>query len=147
MKVYVKAMADSRKECWARLDNIGDPLIEHLIKLFYYSDNGNTEHWKDEVYSFLHSVFKLKNNKKFPSSKFIFDSLTDSYFPVFDKMESSVLYRYDKTLRRNVSYCDSSCKEFVSKYLRWISHELSECGRVSCIQVNDYLTMCLAKKL
>ena len=30
-------------------------------------------HWKQEIYSFIHNVDKLKGNKRFPTSKQIYD--------------------------------------------------------------------------
>lgn len=76
MKLYIKCMGQSRNDIRNDLDNKGDQLVEHLVKIILYRERGNLAHWCDELGSFIHKVPKLKSRNRFPDKQFMLYKIT-----------------------------------------------------------------------
>ena len=80
MKIYVRNMQDilgfsrRKSDIAAMIEENTREIIQHLIKLWLYSDAETCNHWKQEVYGFLYQVPRLKGSNKFPSKKFILNN-------------------------------------------------------------------------
>lgn len=136
MKRYIKnaqailGFALRRSEIAARLEENTRILMMHLIKLWMFPGASEVNHWRNEVYSFLNQVPRLKGVNKFPSSEFIFNStfvpnescIDDLYEDVYDD------YTDNHTLDR--TNCDAM-HQVIEDYYIWISDILSKRGVVS----------------
>ena len=76
MKTLIEAMknliemSEKRKEIYRRLKDKLEDLAEHVGKCIVYRNTSNDlNHWKSEVYAFIHTVPKLKGTNKFPTYK------------------------------------------------------------------------------
>lgn len=121
MTKVIYAMSRRLRDIGDDLDNIGKPLILHLVKVVLYSDHASLNHWIDEIYGFLHTIDTYKGRNKAPSSKFIFDNL-------YAKNNSKYLDRWINVVKEDYGNSDVSnyeVRKFVENYLTWISDELS----------------------
>lgn len=129
---YIKAMSDSRKEIRLQLKRQSGEITEHLIKLMLYPNAQERNHWKHEIYAFVHSVPKVKGINKFPSESFIFESLTIYLDNVpglmwHVKREESDLVPEDA----NPNLVES----IVQDYMEWLAKQLSKYGTVESADV------------
>lgn len=136
MKRYIVGMSVNKKDIQRKLFDVSLPLTEHLAKLYLFPTSDNVNHWRGEVYSFLHIVPKLRHNKKFPDARFIFNEISayadtcDSMMKAVESMESS----------ESVVRSDSKeLEEMLTKYFRWIASELSSNGAVTTYAVYSEL--------
>lgn len=143
MKIYIKCMGKSRKDIIEDLDSKSVPLVEHLIKIILYQHRGNFAHWIDEVFGFIPRVDKLKGKNRFPDAKTIYHAMWDMN---------------ELNLDRTVKYVERICKDyepypidildiqdFVASYLKSLSKELSEYGRVYPSNCEDTIRTLLSK--
>jgi len=128
----IYGMALSRKDLAAIIEDNTREIICHLAKLYYFQeDKDDLNHWRGEIYAFLHNVKRLKGSNKFPDANFIFKN-------TFIVNESSVEICMEDTY---VDYCenhvptrDYDLNEFtniVKEYFTWLSNILSNRGQVS----------------
>ena len=64
MRIFVTEFAESKKEIERELKPKTENIIEHLFKLYLVPEHTAVNHWKQEIYSFLHTIDKLKGNIK-----------------------------------------------------------------------------------
>ena len=117
MKFRLVEFAYDRRKIEDILVNKSPEILEHLIKIYFYPGNDNTNHWKDEIYSFINRVPKIKFNNTF-------GVWGDTIPNIVDK----VLDEYGDS---NREYNMSDCLDFCSRYFTWLSNELSSKGLIS----------------
>ena len=117
------------------LDRKGKPLIRHLIKFALYSNHRSSDHWADEIYSFIKDVDTYKGKNKAPSEEFIFRSL-------YTRGNYRYLHKWIKVVKEDYGdsdVSDQNVEEFVKSYLEWLSEELSTNLTVSRSSVRNEL--------
>lgn len=76
MYIYIRAMSEAQSEVYRKITDKTPLIVEHFVKLCMYPDSRDCNHWKQEIYSFLNTVPKLRNTKKYPKSSLIMKALT-----------------------------------------------------------------------
>ena len=128
MKFRLVEFAYDRRKIEDILVNKSPEILEHLIKIYFYPGNDSINHWKDEIYSFINRVPKVKFNNKFPSSKFIYDKTYGVWWDTIPNIVDKVLDEYGDSNRDSNM---SDCLDFCSRYFTWLSNELSSKGLIS----------------
>ena len=131
---YVIGMSDKRSEIRNQLKYSGEQVALHLIKLAIYPDAQERNHWKQEVYAFLHKVPKFKKTNKWPEQEFIFEALS-VYDDVVDNL---VLEVYDDEESLTPSEVPTKkLEDMLVTYHAWAAHELSKNGILRRQEVYD----------
>lgn len=127
MYIYIRAMSESQTEIYRRVSDKAANILEHLIKVIEYPDAQEVNHWKQEIYSFLNDVKKLRGTNKLPKSKLIFKGLSVSN-DMIDKFIGRVHRTYINYQPRNNSA--AFILNCVEEYQHWLSDKLSTEGLV-----------------
>ena len=133
---YIKAMADTRKAVERELKSCGRQIVVHLTKLMIYPEAQQANHWKQEIYSFLNNVPKLKGSKKYPSKSFIFNAIS-VYVDTIDSIKWQL--QYDESDLTQLDIDDAVIEKKATRYLDWLATELSQKGAVQSVQVYNML--------
>lgn len=123
---YIVAMSFDREKVRDILISSSEKIIEHLIKILYYPNSDNVDHWKIEVYSFLNRVPKLKGSNKWPSKKFILSSIS-GYNDAIEAFTNPVIHKYG-TPETNIP--DSEIVKAIESYQDYLSSILSAQGYI-----------------
>ena len=141
MKMYVSAMAESKKEVERNMYFHTKIIVEHIIKAALMPEHSARNHWKKEIASQLYTISKLKTSKQFPNQRQIYywsykkeqDLLQDSAW--MSKMYNHLVKEYNSipniTADEFVYRADTVC----DNYFRWISEVLSKDGFVEFDQI------------
>lgn len=103
------------------------PLTEHLAKIYVFPDLEYRNHWMKEVWSFVHSVPKLKSSNKFPEASFIFEALS-GYADVSYNTIEVICDEYSQHTPKRVD--GDELEGMIIEYLTWLADQLSESGKV-----------------
>lgn len=136
MRFRLNEFAYDRHKIEDMLVNKSPEIVEHLIKIYLYPDDVNTNHWKDEIYSFINRVPKIKFNNKFPSSKFIYEKTYGVWWDTIPNMIKKVVSEYGDY---HINYNIGDILDFCSRYFNWLSRELSSNGLI--LKKNVYSTI------
>lgn len=136
MKIYVRNMQDilgfsrRKSDIAAMIEENTREIIQHLIKLWLYSDAETCNHWKQEVYGFLYQVPRLKGSNKFPSKKFILNNTIvineDNILALLRIVITDYSNQYEQ---KNIEY--PTMKKHILLYFDWLAEELSINGKVA----------------
>ena len=136
MKIYVRNMQDilgfsrRKSDIAALIEENTREIIQHLIKLWLYSDAETCNHWKQEVYGFLYQVPRLKGSNKFPSKKFILNNTIvineDNILALLRIVITDYSNQYEQ---KNIEY--PTMKKHILLYFDWPGEELSINGKVA----------------
>ena len=116
MRIFVTEFAESKKEIERELKPKTENIIEHLFKLYLVPEHTAVNHWKQEIYSFLHTIDKLKGSNKRPTKEQIYkwtfgkkedlfddDYYTKRYNKINDYMHNSSTYIVNHLVSHNVN--------------------------------------------
>ena len=137
MKLFVTEFAENKKEIERSLKPLTEKIIEHLFKLYLLPNNESVKHWKKEIYSFIHSIDKLKGSNKRPTSKQIYEWTFGKKADIFDDdyyvevMVDTIEYEYSTTIGKNVNSIKNDMYVLCDNYFKWLSNELSVKGLIS----------------
>lgn len=136
MKIYVRNTQDilgfsrRKSDIAALIEENTREIIQHLIKLWLYSDAETCNHWKQEVYGFLYQVPRLKGSNKFPSKKFILNNTIvineDNILALLRIVITDYSNQYEQ---KNLEY--PTMKKHILLYFDWLAEELSINGKVA----------------
>ena len=129
----LREFAYDKKDFKKKLLSIYEPLVNHLEKIYYFRDyNESVNHWKKEVYTFLHSSSLLKNNK-LPPKKLFVQHLWDDSKEVFEEHHKNNVkdLNYDYGKKFCEVEVDFNFILFYRDYVDWISDYLSKKSVVS----------------
>lgn len=59
MRIFVTKFADSKREIERHLNDVTEPIIEHLLKLYFMPNHESRNHWCIEIYGFLNRIKKI----------------------------------------------------------------------------------------
>jgi hypothetical protein len=145
MKIYITAQALQKSEIETTLATRMEDLIEHLLKLYLMPNSSARNHWQGEIYGILHSISKLKQSKKYPSSNMIYnwtykkvrDLVTD-----YKWMKISIddfCDQYEISSTESVSDIMNEFDGLCVEYFTWLSEKLSTAGKLSTRDVYNKL--------
>lgn len=127
MKIYIRAMSEERSAIKSELSKASDQLNMHLIKVMLYPDADCLNHWKGEIYAFLHKVDKLKGKNKWPKADFIKQCISTHN----DMIEQYVILVEDEEYELTPRSINIRTLELaIDDYDNWIADELSNHGVV-----------------
>lgn len=133
MYKYILAMSESLSEIRRTLVSSSKQVDEHLVSIFLFSNNDCVNHWKGEVFAFLHDVDRASNTKKFPKKEFIRKALA-THEDVLDNYIAIACSEYPNLVRT----CDSNepIIECIVNYHEWLATELANKGYVTKEEIN-----------
>lgn len=137
MKIYVTAMSVPQNIVMNKLIDISSSLTDHLIKLYLFPTSQYTNHWRQEIFSFVNSIPKLKSTKRYPSSDFIFEHLS-SYLDQCAEGIEFWINEYGSLVPERVDPIEA--ENLITEYIKWLASKLSENGRVSASEIYAKLT-------
>lgn len=131
---YIYGFADSRKDMERELSSHTLEIIEHLLKIYLMPEHESAYHWKKEIASQIYCVGKLKNTKKFPTAKQIYewtyykkqDLVTDKRW--FAKLVFGICEEYDIELLEDSNDFMYDFDDVCVSYFQWLASELSDVG-------------------
>lgn len=133
---YIRAMPRGDKDIENRIADAAEQIDEHLIKLILYPNNTqDIEHWRSEIYAFLHKVDKRKTANKYPKSRFIYNALA-CHNDIMDNIIRCVKSEYAYTPKY---ISNPEILEIIEKYQKWLAYELSSQGAVTKQEVTQCL--------
>lgn len=150
---YILELAQSWKDIVSYIRNRWDITTKHLLKIFYWSNAEEVDHWINEVYSNLNRVYKVSNSKKYPKVDKLLSILwyesadmIDDIIRVFiEDANDSTNEKYSK-----LPYIEDSkileATKFCKKYYFALAEKLSESGNVSNLWVKNTIRNLLNKK-
>lgn len=118
-----REMRDVRREIESRSGEVA----EHLIKLGLYPENPSKNHWRQEIYSFIHKVYRLKKTNKFPRELDLFDWMWDSVKDEIRDWGRVIITEYGKP----AGMCLDEVEAYSPKYYEWLATNLSKSGAVT----------------
>jgi len=130
--MYIGLVSEEQQQVYRRISDRADVLLDHLIKTLLFPHALEVNHWKQEIFSFVNDVPKLRNNKKFPRKKLILQALSIYNDAVEAHVERVVLDEHDlNPVTTDAAYV-LIC---VEEYQNWLASELSERGYVRSADV------------
>lgn len=123
-RMIIYAMSRRLRNIGADLDSKGQRVIDHLIKLYLYPDSKYVNHWKQEVYNFIHSVDSIKGKHKTPSDTFIYDNIYGKYN--INYTNNSINAILDDYGDPDFDFDFDDIHQFISNYVKWLSVELNQ---------------------
>ena len=142
MYIYIRAMSDEQREIHRDIKSKAAQINQHIIRLALYPKCEYVDHWKHEIWTFLHYVNKLKGRNKLPKPRFIKDALSVSNDMTYG------FIRLVEEMESELSPSNMSIKEidkFINEYQDWLSVMLSANGIVLQKEVKDKLTELMEK--
>ena len=126
--IRLLSMADKAYCIKRRLVDNSEQVMWHMVKIAVSTHEDSYNHWRQEIYSFLSRVPKIKSGKRYPSFKFIYDAIWEVWGDSFDTFIRQAYGEYgDET--RAVDVADITKR--AERYFRWLSEELSAKGAVT----------------
>lgn len=128
----LQEMSENKSQIRQDIVNVEGKIIEHLLKCFLYKDStNNLNHWKQEIFSFLYEVPKLKNTKKFPSYKLLYSfTIERIYDTLLDRIEPRIKNLEFKGYPKVNNYNKKDLYNAILEYYNWLIKELSKTGFV-----------------
>lgn len=121
--------AFSKSEIGDKLEETTRQLVRHLIKLRLFPFSPEVFHWKQEVYTFLHNVSRIKRSNKFPTSSFILSKTIELNIDMIEVWKDNILKDYQDM--RKVDVTDADLVDSILSYYKWLADNLSKYGEVS----------------
>ena len=134
---YIVGMADTKSEIGRLVAAASEQIDLHIIKLLLMPESNDANHWKQEIYSFLRNVNRLKSSKKWPEFDFLLERIS-CHEDIVENLRFLVEQDYPAALQSNVSNNDI-IKAF-QEYHHFLAAGLSSkgvIGRQDCYDVLD----------
>lgn len=114
----------------------------HIIKLLLFPDTEYTNHWKQEIFAFLHDIDKLKSTNKWPKETDILDWLA-CHNDVLSNYRITVEDEYEDLVPCNIS--NSDILSAIEDYQAFLASNLASSGLVRRKDVYDLLSAIVHK--
>lgn len=136
-RLQESAMRQSKLE--DNLIDINPKITEHLLKCFLYKNTtNNLEHWKQDIYSFLHEVPVLKQNKKLPSYKFLINNTFNIYSEVLmNRLDAKIRDLIKKGYPEISNYNKQNLYSAIYNYYDWLCKLLASNGYIELSEICD----------
>lgn len=123
-----------------RLDKIGDrlsarsnPVLMHLLKVYYHPTVRTVNHWKGEIADFLYDIEPVKGKNRYPKKSFIFNKLWTEISDTFDRNHPVNVDKLNRKYEDQFGriYLNKGARYFCEDYMLWLAERLSENGIVT----------------
>ena len=142
-------MARSKRDLERKISDKNLVIIEHLAKIFMLNSvlSETVDHWEEEIFSFLHSVDRLKSNNKFPDAKFIFNCTYGISGDTTNEAMDFVARSYKPEGIRIPAYAgkEQEFNDFVKDYFIELSAILSAKGNATKQEVKSIIEKLMDK--
>jgi hypothetical protein len=136
MKIYIIALAETKKELERNLSDHTIEVIERLFKLMVMPDSPDRNQWQEEIAGHIHSVDVMKGSKKFPTAKQIFkwtygkayDSINNANW--MSSLIQEIEDNYNITITDDICTVMHALDNLSVAYFTWLSKELAASKRV-----------------
>lgn len=132
MKRYIKASAMKKSDLAGDIEEKTIPVMNALAQLYYFPNNENKNHWRQEVWANFHRISRLKRTNKLPSFDFImlntFECNKDQ-LKVVKRFVISKESKYEPDPDRLNN--DSMFKDLVQDYFEWLASKFSQVVQIS----------------
>lgn len=149
MKIYLTEFAEKQTEIGKDLKSHTSELLETLIKIYLYPNHESTNHWKKEVYSFIHRVPLMKKPRKhvYPSNKFIYNNTWKIWGDTCPAKVKVIEKDYGPSIFNSTSLNNfyNIIEAYCEEYFNWLSNTLSQDGAVSRQEVYNKIDELLTK--
>lgn len=136
VKVPVLGMSKDMKTLKKSLEGKSSGIITHMMRLYKYPENDSVNHWKSEIFNFIHSVPTLKDKSKYPDKKWPQSVIWDSIdYNDISMWERGMIKKYGQ----GVKLFTLDFYDMCYSYIEWLSEMLSENGDVSRDEVYQKL--------
>lgn len=135
MKRWILGMSRETRDVKREVESKSAEIAVHLAKLGMYPDHDAKMHWRQEVYSFLYKVPRLKSTNKFPKANKLFDWLWNSVKDEIRDWGRGVIREYGKPCGMTLDEVET----FSADYYDWLSSRLSKHGIVTQSEVYNKL--------
>lgn len=106
--------------------------IEHLVKLAIFDSPQNANHWREEVYTSCLQIFKLKEDKKFPNYKHIFNIIwEDHYSDILDDIIDTVIKSESELKFKSNFMVNEDAITPIESYIMWLAKQFSTKRKIS----------------
>lgn len=130
---YIRCQARPIADIGADLEQHTPQVIQALIQLYLYPDVTTTEHWRQEVWSNLHTIDLRKGSNKLPKKYFILKNTIAPNMKFIESLVDSVIDKEYQFTPRNIDY-DELCG-LIDNYFSWLATRLSETRYVAAKEV------------
>lgn len=133
----IYAMSRSQQDVAADIEQGCRELIMHLIKLWFYPDSPNKNHWRKEVAQHFNHVDTFKRSHKLPTKQFILEHSIN--------VHRKFLLRYIDIVEDDYGLCENPrgvaiiLERQIYKYFDWLAQELSTYPTVSYSKIYETL--------
>lgn len=134
-KYPIFAMADTKSNIAAKLEGTTLQIVKHIIKIYLYPEHPAVNHWKTEVYGFLHTIPRIKRKNTFPTKEFILQETIGVNRSVIPLWVENVVDDYGESDRD-----ESNVMAAIEDYYSMLAEELSYRGDISKQKVYAKLT-------
>lgn len=129
-----------RSDLGADLEEVAVPLLEALGQLYLFPKCEYTHHWRQEVWTTLHRLPKLKNNNKLPSKQFILNHTWEECKEGLDyTLDAAREHEYLLTPKEGRENNVEEFSQICFEYLIWLCDKLSTIGKVKSFEVYQKL--------
>ena len=140
-KQNLTEMAEKLSKIIDNLNNLTQPVINHLILCLLFSDNQNINHWKKEVYNFIYKLPKDSRTNKYPKfntlKKFAIDNWADTLDNNLNVYIDNIVE--DENLIKPNNIDNNKLASLILAYFIWLYQNLSEFGIMQRSDVYNYI--------
>ena len=134
-KYPIFAMADTKSNIAAKLEGTTLQIVKHIIKIYLYPEHPAVNHWKADVYGFLHTIPRIKRKNTFPTKEFILRETVEVNRDTIPLWVENVVDDYGESDRDIAGVID-----VIEDYYSMLAEELSYRGDISKQKVYTKLT-------
>ena len=127
MYLYVRAFADKKSQIKSDLRGATKVVMNHLIKVWLYSEVREQKHWKKEIAQTLNDIPKLKSTNKYPKFEFLIENTFNVYEDTLDRRTEVIIENIDES---PILFEFDDLYDAIEEYFVWICTELSKFGIV-----------------
>jgi hypothetical protein len=145
-KIHTREMAYPPNVIVLKLIQYSDPLLEHLLKLYYFRKSERYIHgWMGAVYKCLIRTYKNNRTNKWPTKRFLYENIWNNAKDAFQEHHNGYLGTFStfKILPKIDKPDVEGSAAFCESYFKWLSQKLSEKGIVTLPEVEEELTILL----
>lgn len=132
----IYAFSKTTKEVMSKLADRGEVVVDHLIKVFLWPNSQEYNHWKQEVWSNLNRVSKLKTTNRFPTSSQIYNAIWDAVGDMIPELAKLWIDEIDES---PIAFDFKNLEYAIHDYLIYLSKELSTNGIITSNKVYSKL--------
>lgn len=122
MKKYINCNAMKRSDLAADIESKTIPVMNALAQLYYFPDNINKKHWRQEVWASFHRIQRLKRSNKLPNKEFVLLNSIECNRDQFGIVKKFIIDKESEFSPDPIRFHnDSTFKDLVTDYFEWLA--------------------------